>query len=76
MDKELIESPNACDKSYWENIYHYLDSSPKPDPATLTLGQILSESAINVLGFQFENLHKITSFFYDDSFQVISWDFY
>ena len=64
VDVELLESTILTDKNYWQNIFHYLDSSPKPDPAMITIGQTLAESAINVLGFQLDELQEITSFFY------------
>lgn len=70
VDAELLESSLITDKNYWQNIFHYLDNSPKQDPAMATIGQTLAESAINVLGFQLEDLQQITSFFYDDNFQV------
>ncbi len=37
--------------------------SPKADPAVITLGQILSESAIDIFGLKFDQVSMIQNFF-------------
>ena len=71
VDRELIGQKSDPEKSYWQNIYYYSDTSPKPDPAVLTLSHILSETSISVFGLKFEKLEAVTSFHYDDIFEGI-----
>ena len=71
VDRELIGQKSDPEKSYWQNIYHFADTSPKPDPAVLTLSHILSETSISVFGLKFEKLEAVTSFHYDDIFEGI-----
>ena len=71
VDRQLIGQKSDPEKSYWQNIYHFSDTSPKPDPAVLTLSHILSETSIAVFGLKFENLEDVTSLHYDDIFEGI-----
>ena len=71
VDRQLIGQKSDPEKSYWQNIYHFSDTSPKPDPAVLTLSHILSETSIAVFGLKFEKLEAVTSFHHDDIFEGI-----
>ena len=73
VDRELLreESFTQTEKSYWQNIFHHLDSSPKADPAVVTLGQIFADSSIQVFGLKFEKLLEVTSLHYDDILEGI-----
>ena len=67
----MLDQKTENAKGYWQNIFHHFDSSPKPDPAVITLAQILSESAIEVFGLEFRRLVDVSSFHYDDIFEGI-----
>jgi hypothetical protein len=71
VDFHLLEHKSDPERSYWQNIFHVSDLSPKPDPAVVTLATVLSESAIQVFGLQIENLEDVSSFHYDDMFEGI-----
>ena len=47
IDKLIYGGPVGGDKSYWNNLYHHADLSPKPDIAMLGLGQILGRNLTN-----------------------------
>ncbi len=73
VDRDLLrdESSSQTEKSYWQNIFHHLDSSPKADPAVVTLGHIFADSSIQVFGLKFEKLLEVTSLHYDDVLEGI-----
>ena len=71
VDFHLLEQKSDPERSYWQNVFHFSDKSPKPDPAVVTLAHVLSESAIQVFGLKFENLQDVSSFHYDDIFEGI-----
>ncbi len=73
VDRELLrdESSVQTEKSYWQNIFHHLDTSPKADPAVVTLGTIFADSSIQVFGLKFEKLLEVTSLHYDDTLEGI-----
>ena len=60
---------------YWQNIYHHLDASPKPDQAIVEMGKILCEMTkeriIELSQYRFNEIHEITSYHNDDTVQGI-----